>query len=340
MVLAFAAFSFVGFGSDIISCYRGSPSVRNLAIGSVMQCLHPVPMYVRFVDKSGKMHLSSKVPAFRKDGDPDFFVPCGKCEFCVDERRKVWSRRLEMATWCSTKCTFITLTYNDERLPANGCAVKSDVQNFIKRFRHLERDFGIELSDDFKYFIVSEYGDKLGRPHYHGVLFGVDCFDVAWQPRVALIKDGHPVYTSPVLEKIWRNGFVSFDAVNPRSIGYVSMYMFKQVPDKVNFHLYSRCLGLDYLVDGDNFTPAGLQAVRNGFICYKCSKGHYKAALPPWFNRYVERIDPFLFDCLKESRRQFALCAVPDLRLPSERVVALRQKLDKSLKERKLDNES
>lgn len=52
---------------------------------------------------------------------------------------------------------------------------KEDVQNWIKRGRRkLQRTLG----KNFTFFITSEYGPRTLRPHYHGVLFGVDASEV------------------------------------------------------------------------------------------------------------------------------------------------------------------
>lgn len=50
-----------------------------------------------------------------------------------------------------------------------GVCCKSDVINFIKRFR--QKVFNYDKEITFKYYIASEYGPRTFRPHYHGLLF-------------------------------------------------------------------------------------------------------------------------------------------------------------------------
>lgn len=58
---------------------------------------------------------------------------------------------------------FVTLTYNDENLPADGVS-KTEIQLFMKRLRS-------RVSKKIRYFAVGEYGERFKRPHYHLVLF-------------------------------------------------------------------------------------------------------------------------------------------------------------------------
>lgn len=92
-------------------------------------------------------------------------VPCGKCELCLSNRREQWFFRLYNELRCSTSAYFITLTYNDKNLPKDGRVNKKHVDDFLKRFRK-----GIE-PHKVRYFLVSEYGEDFGRPHYHMLLF-------------------------------------------------------------------------------------------------------------------------------------------------------------------------
>ena len=94
------------------------------------------------------------------------------------------------------KGAFVTLTYAD----APSHVIKSDVQKFLKRFRQIPRDYGFPLPD-FKYFFCAEYGSKFGRPHYHGLLFGVDPFEDCWKTDIVTFKDNYPIYSKPLLER-------------------------------------------------------------------------------------------------------------------------------------------
>jgi len=59
----------------------------------------------------------------------------------------------------------ITLTYDDEKLPYPGTLVKKHFTQFMKALRYKIKPKRI------RYFHCGEYGEDLGRPHYHAVLF-------------------------------------------------------------------------------------------------------------------------------------------------------------------------
>lgn len=91
---------------------------------------------------------------------------CGKCDVCRASRYTELVCRLNYEADCHDSLPlFVTLTYRDDFLPTEG-VVKRDVQLFIKRLRHL-------FDTKIRYFVVSEYGKKRGRPHYHLLLFGI-----------------------------------------------------------------------------------------------------------------------------------------------------------------------
>lgn len=86
---------------------------------------------------------------------------------------------LELTDWESA--SFITLTYDDENLPAGNGLNYDDLKNFWKRLR---KAYGKRI----KYFACGEYGDNdeqiwygnfdqngrfLGRPHFHAIVFGL-----------------------------------------------------------------------------------------------------------------------------------------------------------------------
>ena len=131
-------------------------------------------------------------------------VPCGKCLHCKLNNAKIWSIRImhELKNWKSA--CFVTLTYNDEHLPADGSLDKQDLQKFFKRLR---KNLG---GRKIKYFACGEYGENYGRPHYHIILFGVD---------------GITELSS--IERSWLLGFISCGSVSDSSANYVARYTVK-----------------------------------------------------------------------------------------------------------------
>lgn len=94
---------------------------------------------------------------------------CMKCLPCLRYRKSLWAARLMLEKLLHESSSFVTLTYDEEHLPCDGCVSVKDAQLFLKRLR--QRMVPAKL----RYFIVGEYGDVTRRPHYHAVLFG--CVD-------------------------------------------------------------------------------------------------------------------------------------------------------------------
>lgn len=106
------------------------------------------------------------------------------------------------------RSSFVTLTYDEASCPPT--LIYWHVQRFLKRLR---KHFS------FSYYLAGEYGSKLGRPHWHLLLFGVDF------PDRYLIRQGdNPLYRSSLLERLWKFGFSSIGAVTFESAAYVARY--------------------------------------------------------------------------------------------------------------------
>lgn len=146
--------------------------------------------------------------------------PCGQCLFCRINQRREWVSRLLLETACHESNQFITLTYNENNLPTQvipgrpttaalnrhpsiasqpGTLSKTDLQRFFKRLRKIGA---------FRYYAVGEYGEKLGRPHYHALLFGSD-------------------FTDEELSAAWKHGHVHQGDVTAASITYCVEYLIK-----------------------------------------------------------------------------------------------------------------
>lgn len=134
-------------------------------------------------------------------------VPCGKCASCLNRNRNGWSFRLEQEFRANRSAFFLTLTYDDERITLNENGLpsvsKRDVQLFLKRLRKSCSEFSI------RYYITAEYGPRTLRPHYHGIIYGLDC-----TPSKA---------TSIVLDT-WQHGHVLVGTVTSSSIAYCTKY--------------------------------------------------------------------------------------------------------------------
>lgn len=128
---------------------------------------------------------------------------------------------------------FVTLTLREHQESLDH----SQWQKFAKRAR---RKLG-----PFRFFMAGEYGEELGRPHYHACLFGVDFADAVYQARS---PGGAKLYSSATLEALWGLGFTSVGEVTFESAAYVARYVMKKVtgaPAEDHYHgrvsEYSRC---------------------------------------------------------------------------------------------------
>ncbi|AXH77038.1 MAG: replication initiator protein [Microviridae sp.] len=146
-------------------------------------------------------------------------VACGQCIGCRVDRTEDWTTRIMHEVTLHDLCQFITLTYSDDELPANGSLVKKDFQDFMKRLRHHHKE-------KVRYFAVGEYGDQLERPHYHAVLFGIDFTDKRPHSKN---EHGDQLFTSDLLDSIWGKGHAFFGKVTVQSARYVAKYCIKKV---------------------------------------------------------------------------------------------------------------
>jgi hypothetical protein len=150
-------------------------------------------------------------------------LPCSRCEGCLLDRSRMWALRCMHEASLHEKNCFITLTYNNEHLPKDGSLKKEHFQKFMKRLRFR---LGKSVGEAVRYFHCGEYGAKLGRPHYHALLFGYDFPD----KRVHSVNPvtGLSLYVSDMLQELWPFGYSSVGTVTMASAGYVARYSLKK----------------------------------------------------------------------------------------------------------------
>lgn len=206
-------------------------------------CLHPIRIYVN--------------NKYDPQGTRNVQVPCGKCEECRKKYQNSWYVRFYEECNNYPSFIFFTLTYRDDTVPVNvdtqtgecyNTVYKRDVQLWMKQFRKaLSEKYGKFVK--LKYFITSEYGPRTFRPHYHGIIWGVDYNDFVligenkWQERFGFT-------TSKLLSSPFSNKHAD------RALRYVAKYCSKGSFDnplvderKVNktFHLMSKGIGKSYI---------------------------------------------------------------------------------------------
>jgi len=73
--------------------------------------------------------------------------------------------------------------------------------------------------------MCGEYGPTHGRPHFHGLLFGIDFADKHY---LRTTPAGGKIYRSPTLEKLWPFGYSSVGEVTFESAAYIARYVMKK----------------------------------------------------------------------------------------------------------------
>lgn len=184
-----------------------------------MPCYRPLQGYRgRVVNASGKSSL-----VFGPEGGRYGFpvtIPCGRCIGCRLERSRQWAIRLVHEGSLHEEKCFLTLTYDPAHYPPDGSLDVAEFQRFMKRLR--KRVAPTKL----RFFHCGEYGERLGRPHYHCILFGFSF------PDKKLFRRGSEpslhLYTSELLSELWPLGFSTIGQVTFESAAYVARYVVKK----------------------------------------------------------------------------------------------------------------
>lgn len=176
-----------------------------------MPCFHPV----RAWQSPDRPKLYFKNPPGNASA---LQVPCGQCIGCRLERSRQWAARCIHEASLHKRSCFITLTYDEANLPPNGQLVYDQFQRFMKRFRKLAHPKPV------RFFMAGEYGDQLGRPHFHACIFGYDFDD-----KRIIKRSQNTLYQSDTLSKLWPYGYSSVGALTFESAAYVARYCLKKV---------------------------------------------------------------------------------------------------------------
>lgn len=170
-------------------------------------------------------------------------LPCGRCIGCRIIRAREWTVRCVheasmtqpwQAPSALPENAFITLTYNDEHLPADYSVGVHDWQIFAKKLR---RSLG-----KFRYFMCAEYGEETLRPHYHALIFG-QSFRA---DRVLKKSKPHKLWNSETLDQAWTDhdgesiGHSMIGNLTPETAAYCSRYCMKKLTGEKADAYYSR----------------------------------------------------------------------------------------------------
>lgn len=201
-----------------------------------MPCFHPLTAYKALeVNPATGKHLITFNPLKALIEGSSFKLPCMQCRGCrSDKARDLAVRALHEAQMHEHSC-FLTLTYSDEHCPPSYSVSKRDFQLVMKRIR---KEHGAGL----KYLAVGEYSDPPAlRPHYHAIVAGLDFSDkYLWRK-----SEGHRVFRSESLERLWPHGLSEIGSVSSQSAGYVARYCMKKMTGDAASTFYHRPSPID-----------------------------------------------------------------------------------------------
>lgn len=268
-------------------------------------------------------------------------VPCGKCAACQIRKRKEWTTRLTNEASCfDGNCCFITLTYNDDNVPTtcfnplNGSMPKmmdrgvdalplqtllvADVQKFVKRLRSYlgyvpkiekNRRGRDHVAMPIRYYVCGEYGSKYRRPHYHLLIFG-------WKPSDMVhfdVHNGHPIYRSAQIEKLWKFGFSTVEPVEGGVAKYCSRYVTKKFARLQDADPFKDCVFPEFVLQsvrdggiGATWFDRNLEScLGKGYIDLQVNgKSYFKAAIPAYYWRRARSRRLCLWLQLRNERMQ------------------------------------
>lgn len=259
-----------------------------------MPCYHPIPAWRKErSEDTGKRGIS-----FAPTPGNQIEIPCGRCIGCRIERSRQWAVRClhESKSWEVN--SFVTLTYNRENLPSNGSLVPEDFSKFIRalrdRWRHFERP-------PIRFFACGEYGGKLGRPHYHALLFNCHFSDRRYLKKVR----GNKLWVSKELDDLWGKGFCTIGSVTFQSAGYIARYTLKKINgpsaaahygDKVPEFLR---MSLKPGIGGAFIEKFADETFRDD----ACIVAGQRVKVPRYYDTYLERVNPALAAKVRLERK-------------------------------------
>lgn len=152
--------------------------------------------------------MKCKSPFYNKEYK--ILCPCGQCVPCLINRRRGWVTRMILETLSNKSACFLTLTYDNKifnpTLQSNGNLVPEHLTLFWKRLRRA-------LDTKIRYFACGEYGSQTKRPHYHAIVWGIDC---------------NTLDERRIVRKAWGYGNVKFGKAEKDSMQYVAGYTCKK----------------------------------------------------------------------------------------------------------------
>lgn len=267
-----------------------------------MPCYKPLVAYYNKSEVYFKPQLLNKAHTYDAK---KINLPCGRCIGCRLAYARNWAIRCSKEASMHKVNCFITLTYDNDHLPANGSLQPKDFQLFMKRLR--------KKVGQLRFFHCGEYGDKYKRPHYHALIFGYDfpdreivedCFK-----KYRNLEFKYKLYQSKLLENLWGKGRCIIGDLTFESASYCARYMTKKLkgsnkydyPNRVypEYATMSRKPGIGH----DWYQKRGWSDchANDRVAIMRNSKTHYYKP-PRYFDDLLKEKDYVRYEFIKELR--------------------------------------
>lgn len=200
----------------------GNPSYQIYKVTSLKQYIYENP---------GDIHANSTLQ----------IIPCGQCINCRVNKSREWATRIMLEGSMHPFNIWLTLTYDDEHLPLRDCIDFTSehgevellpvicfdhLQAFNKRLR--EYCSRVYDHDGIRFFACGEYGECLGRCHFHVCLFNVPVRLIA-DADFVFRKNHHEYFNSPKIKELWGHGFAPFCELTMSNSAYTAQYTVKKL---------------------------------------------------------------------------------------------------------------
>lgn len=194
----------------------------------------------------------------------------------------------------------VTLTFESDPVTVE----RETPRKFIKSLRN--------AGHKIKYFGAGEYGEKLGRPHYHLCLFGIDFAHDRYHWRT---KKGVRYYRSPTLEKHWEHGNCEIGLLTPKAANYTAQYCLKKMYGTAADSHYVR------FVNGVETTVSAELTLSSNGIGRTWIAEYYpevyatdsivmegrQFSVPRYYDKYIQKNHPDIWDEIRSQRMEYAL---------------------------------
>lgn len=282
-----------------------------------MPCYSPLAAWRGGVGPSGKRQIVFSPPKVQAR-DCEISLPCGQCVGCRLERSRQWAMRCVHEASLYSRNAFVTLTYSNRFLPKDGSVSVREFQLFMKRLRKAYPE------DRIRFFHCGEYGEKLGRPHYHACLFNFDFPD----KKIFQVRPEGTLYTSDTLTRLWGKGDKERQLIGDvtfESAAYVARYIMKKVNgDAADPHYGVVDTATGEIVSTrkpEYITMSRRPGIGRGWYDkyktdvfpsdYLVTRG-VKVRPPKFYDAQLEKEDPLLLERLKRARVARALQVADD----------------------------